>query len=142
MRNKDKYINVPARDAIGKTIDPFTSIQEDRISNACIKSVAKKLNVSESLVEEIHNFQWAKVKEGAESFKLMHISKFFKLRLSKQKAPHYLDQLKKELSDLEEKMICATSSEKTKIAKQKESLQVKINLLETQINKCFKNKNP
>lgn len=137
MRTIDKYINSPGAGIEGKNIDTSSSIPEDRITENCVNSIAKKLGIHPDIVHEVHNFQWAKVKEGADAFKTIYVSKFFKLRLSKQKVQHYITEIEKQMSQLDEKMKYVKSNDKKKIQQQKNALQEKIEVLKVQLNKCM-----
>jgi hypothetical protein len=136
MRTPDKYINLPAADVINKVIDPSTRIPEDRITEDCVNAIAKKLGVNPSIVHEIHNFQWAKVKEGTDTFRTIYVSKFFKMRLSSHKVVHYIEEIKKQIKQVDEKMKYVKGYDKKKVQEERKMLEEKIEVLKIQVNKC------
>jgi hypothetical protein len=137
MRTVDKYANLPAADVVNKNIDPSLKIPEDRITEDCIAAITQKLGFSEKIVREVHNFQWAKVKEGTDTFRTIYVSKFFKLRLSSQKVPHYINELQKEISQIDQKIKCVNGNDKKKFQEQKREIEKKIEVLKVQVNKCM-----
>lgn len=146
MRTRDKFINLPAADIINhrsgnKTIDPVYKIPEDKIAEDCIAAVAKQLGISKEVVREIHNFQWARVKQGTDTFRTIHVSKFFKLRLSQFKVPIYIDELKEEIAYIDERLEgMLKPSKKKELQEKKKALEEKIELLNIQLAKCVQRK--
>jgi len=146
MRTRDKFVNLPAADIINhrsgnKTIDPIYKIPEDKITEDCIAAVAEQLGISKGVVREIHNFQWAKVKEGTDTFRTIHVSKFFKLRLSQFKVPMYIDEIKEEIAYIEGRLEESLRPTKRKeLQEKKKVLEEKIEVLNVQLAKCVQRK--
>lgn len=146
MRTRDKFVNLPAADIVNhrsgnKTIDPVYKIPEDKIAEDCIAAVAKQLGMSKEAVREIHNFQWARVKQGTDTFRTIHVSKFFKLKLSKFKVPIYIDELKEEIAYIDERLEgMLKPSKKKELQEKKKALEEKIELLNVQLAKCVQRK--
>lgn len=147
MRIVDKYKNLPDADianrknATQKYIDPVYKIPEDRINEQCIVAVAKKLGVGKDIVRQIHDFQWAKVKEATDTFRLIHVSKFFKLRLVEHKALAYIEEMKKDIAYIDERLEGTIRAPRRREFEEKRIvLTEKIKVLEVQLTKCTQNK--
>lgn len=135
MRTTDKYLNLPSLDITkGCDIDQVFKIHEERITEECIEHVSKKLGMSKAQVREIHNFQWAKVKEAIDNMKMVYVYKFFKIRISPYKGRKYVEELKKEIAYLDEKIENSLKESKRKELKvKKKELEDRVAVLEKQI---------
>lgn len=147
MRIVDKYKKLPDADTANRRgatqmqVDSVYKIPEDRINEDCIAAVSKKLGIPKSIIRQIHDFQWAKIKEGTDTFKLIHVSKFFKLRLIEHKALAYIEELKKEILHIDERLQGTIRTARRKEFEEKKIvLTEKIKTLQVQLAKCTQNK--
>jgi|APFre7841882654_1041346.scaffolds.fasta_scaffold00931_10 hypothetical protein len=81
---------------------PFR-IPEQKIGEECITAIAKQKGINENIVRSIHDFQWAMIKEGTDTFRTIFASKFFKLKLSEHKVNGFIKKIDTEIKELEDR---------------------------------------
>jgi len=133
--------NIPIKKSAGEKIDDVFKIPEQRISEDCIKAVAKQMGISEDVARKVHDFQWFEVKKASDEMKLIHVSKFFKLKFFEKTSLTYIKAMEKELEDLNQKYeYTPVKKRKEYIEEKRQELRDKINTLQTQLSKSIQKK--
>lgn len=134
MYSRDEYADKLDRDLKNKVDDSY-KIPEDRIGENAIRAVAKKLGLSENAVARVHDFQWAQVNKGANELGLIHVSKFFKLRMMPNKVAKYIQNLESELEELNERYEIVGKTRKKQIEERRKEIREMIPQLKHQIGR-------
>lgn len=139
MYSRDKYADKLDRD-VKQEIDSCFKIPEDRIGENAVKAIAKKFNLSENAVAKIHDFQWAQVNKGTSELALIHVSKFFKLKMIPNKVNRLTNNLEKQLEELDESYEIVPKARKKQIEEKRSVIRKTITQLKYQIGRSVQKK--
>jgi hypothetical protein len=139
MYSRDEYANKLDRD-VKREIEPCFKIPEDRIGENAVKAIAKKLGLSENTVARIHDFQWSQVNKGLDEMGLVHVSKFFKIKMMPNKVAKYVTNLEKELEELNERYEIVGKTRKKQIEERRVEIRKAIAQLNHQVGRSVQKK--
>ena len=134
-KKPDTFKDNPDRRKFTKEDIPH-SIPQHRIADEAIAYVAKKFGIQESLVTKVHDFQWAEIKSAADNIELIHVSKFFKLRLGGRKVERFIQHLQKELDEYDKEYDTAIKNRQKRIDDRRKEIHQQIKYVSKQLANC------
>ena len=133
----NSYLLPRIRDQVKFTKEDIPhAIPQHRIADEAIAYVAKKFGIQESLVTKVHDFQWAEIKSAADNIELIHVSKFFKLRLGGRKVERFIQHLQKELDEYDKEYDTAIKNRQKRIDDRRKEIHQQIKYVSKQLANC------